>query len=157
MRALKPLRSTSLRALQVGKKTILPPSSAQASMMQGFGPPAVLLSATLDHSATLVWTDERMYGTTLTVGHQCDFSTTPRMPIASALGSQRNSGSRLRSLAENSKSIWQWTSIAPATCRRRESCSLLRRINHKDHIGHNVEESESDNYRKERKVRKRRP
>src|SRR5918996_1354589 len=103
MRLLKPLRSTSLRALQVGRKTILPPSSAQASIMQGFGPPAVLLSATLDQSATFVGVDARIYGTTLTVGHQCDFSTTPRMPSASAFGSQRNSGSRLRSFAENSK------------------------------------------------------
>src|SRR5689334_20985530 len=114
MRALNPLRSTSLRALQVGKKTILPPSSAQASTMQGFGPPAVLLSATLDQSATLVCTDERMYGTTLIVGHQCDFNTTPRTPIASALGNQRNSGSRLCSLAENSKSMWQCTSMTPS-------------------------------------------
>src|SRR5574341_63422 len=114
MRLLKPLRSTSLRALQVGRKIILPPSSAQASIMHGLGPPAVLLRATLDHSATLVWTQDRMYGVTFTVGHQWDFNTTPRMPRASALGSHRNSGSRLRSLAENSKSIWQWTSMAPA-------------------------------------------
>jgi hypothetical protein len=105
MRVLKPLRSTSLRALQVGRKTILPPSSAQASMIHGFGPPAVLLSATLDHSATLVCTEARIYGTTLMVGHQCDLSTTPRIPMASAFGSQRNSGSRFLSLAENSKSI----------------------------------------------------
>src|SRR6185436_5944783 len=114
MRLLNPLRSTSLRALQVGRKIILPPSAAQASTMHGFGPPAVMFSATLDQSATLVCTEDKMYGVTFTVGHQCDFNTTPRMPIASALGSQRNSGSRLRSLAENSKSIWQWTSIAPS-------------------------------------------
>src|SRR5687768_15788457 len=107
MRLLKPLRSTSLRALQVGRKIILPPRAAQASTMHGFGPPAVRFSATLDHSATSVCTDDKIYGVTLTVGHQWDFSTTPRMPIASALGSQRNSGSRLRSLAENSKSMWQ--------------------------------------------------
>src|SRR6185295_19587895 len=105
MRWLKPLCSTSLRALQVGRKTILPPSSAQDSTMQGLGPPAVALSTTLDQISILLGTVAAIYGTTLAVGHQCDFSTTPRMPMASALGIQRNSGSRLRSLAENSKSI----------------------------------------------------
>src|SRR5262245_9528894 len=102
-------------------------------MIQGLGPPAVLLSATLDHKPTLVSSDARMYGTTLMVGHQCDLSTTPRMPIASALGSQRNSGSRLRSLAENSKSIWQWMSITPSIMSSYKviSCSvaLLRQVN----------------------------
>src|SRR5262245_13021729 len=98
----------------MGRKAILPPSSAHASMTQGLGPPAVLLRATLDHRPTLVGSEARMYGTTLIVGHQCDLSTTPRTPIASALGSQRNSGSRLRSLAENSKSMWQWMSITPS-------------------------------------------
>src|SRR3954462_8468476 len=105
MRWLKPFRSTSLRALHVGRKTILPPSSAHDSMMHGLGPPAVLFSATLDQSPTSVRTLDRMYGTTFTVGHQCDLRTTPRMPRASAFGNQRNSGSRLRSLAENSKSM----------------------------------------------------
>src|SRR5262245_22183681 len=101
--------------------------------MQGFGPPAMLLSATLDQSATLVCTEDKIYGTTLIVGHQWDLSTTPRMPIASALGSQRNSGSRLRSLAENSKSIWQWMSITPSIMSSYKviSCSvaLLRQVN----------------------------
>src|SRR5215208_5265913 len=83
-------------------------------MMQGFGPPAVIFRATLDQSSTLVCTKAKIYGVTLTVGHQWDFNTTPRTPIASALGSQRNSGSRLRSLAENSKSIWQCTSMTPS-------------------------------------------